>query len=304
MAPSSRSVGDLTSPEVAQRLRETSILCLPMGAIEQHGEHLPLNTDVIVAEELTRRIIARWGEELDLWQLPTVSIGLSREHDWAPGTLSLTIQSFVALLRDMARDLVRALPARNLAIVNGHGGNRGVLENLIRDFAADFGLNACVIHPFDLSKAEARADEPGSGRVSPARSRASSDALCAGTIESPRWPLASLASAANADVHGGKSETSVMLALAPQLVRCDMIAPASSPPDTEGIAALIFDRGVSFPWRTDDPRLAKSGVIGDAHAASPEFGQAIVDSVVAETGGVLRRLLENQRLLGLRRPRG
>ena len=263
MASASRAVGDLTSPEVAQRLRETSILCLPIGAIEQHGGHLPLNTDVIVAEELTRRIIARWGEELDLWQLPTVSIGLSREHDWAPGTLSLTTQSFVALLRDMARDLVRALPARNLAIVNGHGGNRGILDNLIRDFAGDFWLNACVIHPFDLSKAET-----------------------------------------SADVHGGKSETSVMLALAPQLVRRDMIAPASSPPDTEAVAALIFDRGVSFPWRTDDPRLTANGVIGDAHAASPELGQAIVDSVVAETRGVLRRLLENQRLLGLHRPRG
>jgi creatinine amidohydrolase len=263
MAPSSRALGDLTFSEVTQRLRDTSILCLPMGAIEQHGGHLPLNTDVIVAEELTRRIVARWGEDFDLWQLPTVSIGLSREHDWAPGTLSLTIQSFVALLRDMARDLVRALPARNLAIVNGHGGNRGVLDNLLHELSGDFGLNACVIHPFDLSKAE-----PGS------------------------------------DVHGGKSETSVMLALAPQLVRRNMIAPAVGTPDAEAIAALIFDRGVSFPWRTDDPRLAVSGVIGDAHAASPELGQAIIDSVVAETRGVLRRLLENQRLLGLRRPRG
>jgi creatinine amidohydrolase len=290
MVASSRAVGDLTSPEVTQRLRETSILCLPMGAIEQHGSHLPLNTDVIVAEELTRRIIVRWGDELDLWQLPTVSIGLSREHDWAPGTLSLTIQSFVALLRDMARDIVRALPARNLAIVNGHGGNRGVLDNLLHELSGDFGLNACVIHPFDLSKAESRADEPGSGRVSGAR-----------TIELPRWPLAS---ATNADVHGGKSETSVMLALAPQLVRREMISPARNPPDTEAIAALIFDRGVSFPWRTDDPRLTATGVIGEAHAASPELGQAIVDSVVAETGGVLRRLLENQRLLGLHRPRG
>ena len=141
---------------------------------------------MIVAEELTRRIIARWGHEFDLWQLPTVSIGLSREHDWAPGTLSLSIQSFVALLRDMARDIVRALPARNLAIVNGHGGNRGVLDNLMHELPGDFALNACVIHPFDLSKAR------------PAR----------------RSP----------DVHGGKSETSVMLALAPQLVRRDMIA--------------------------------------------------------------------------------
>ncbi len=239
-------------------MQETSILCLPIGAIEQHGAHLPLNTDVIVAEELTRRIIARWGDELDLWRLPTVSIGLSREHDWAPGTLSLTIQNFVALLRDLARDIVRALPARNLVIVNGHGGNRGVLDVLIRELSGDFALNACVIHPFDLSKAATRAGSP--------------------------------------DVHGGKSETSVMLVLAPHLVRREMIAPAGTPPDDEAIAALIFDRGVSFPWRTDDPRLAASGVIGEAHAATPELGQAIIDSVVEETRGVLRRLLENQRL--------
>jgi creatinine amidohydrolase/Fe(II)-dependent formamide hydrolase-like protein len=254
----SRSLGDLTFPEVSQRLRDTSILCLPIGAIEQHGAHLPLNTDVIVAEELTRRIVARLGDELDLWQLPTVSISLSREHDWAPGTLSLTIQSFVALLRDLARDIARALPARNLAIVNGHGGNRGVLDNLIHELRGDFALNACVIHPFDLSKAKTHATSP--------------------------------------DVHGGKSETSVMLALAPHLVRREKIAPAGAPPDQDAISALIFDRGASFPWRTDDPRLTSSGVIGEADAASPELGRAIIDSVVEEAGGVLRRLLENQRL--------
>jgi creatinine amidohydrolase len=254
---SSRLLGDLTFPEVSRRLTETSILCLPIGAIEQHGPHLPLNTDAIVAEELTRRIVARLGDELDLWQLPTISISLSREHDWAPGTLSLSIQSFVALLRDMARDIVRALPARNLAIVNGHGGNRGVLDNLIHELHGDFALNACVIHPFDLSKADTHATSP--------------------------------------DVHGGKSETSVMLVLAPHLVRLDTIAPPGTPPDQDAISALIFDRGVSFPWRTDDPRLTSTGVIGEAHAASPELGRGIIDSVVAESRGVLRRLLENQR---------
>jgi creatinine amidohydrolase len=254
----SRSLGDLTFPEVSQRLQATSILCLPIGAIEQHGAHLPLSTDAIIAEELTRRIVMGLGEGLDLWQLPTISISLSREHDWAPGTLSLGIQSFVALLRDLARGIVRALPARNLAIVNGHGGNRGVLDNLIHELRGDFALNACVIHPFDLSKADTHATGP--------------------------------------DVHGGKSETSVMLALAPHLVRRERIAPASAPPDRDAIAALIFDRGVSFPWRTDDPRLTSSGVIGEADAASPELGRAIIDSVVEEAGGVLRRLLENQRL--------
>jgi creatinine amidohydrolase len=258
MAPSGRSIADLTYPEVAQSLRETSILCLPIGAIEQHGAHLPLNTDVVVAEELTRRIIARWGSELDLWQLPTVTVSLSREHDWAPGTLSLGIQSFVALMRDLAHAIVRALPARNLLIVNGHGGNRGILDNLMHELAGDFGLNCCAIHPFDLSKVATDESSP--------------------------------------DVHGGKRETSVMLAVAPQLVRRDMIGRAPDRPDAQAIKALIFDRGVSFPWRTDDPRLAAGGVIGEAQAASGELGQAIVDSVVAETRAVLLRLLENQRL--------
>src|SRR5712691_10182779 len=123
LAAPSRRLIELTSAESARLISETSILCLPLGAVEQHGPHLPLNTDVVVAEGLTRRIVARWGEEFDLWQLPTVALGLSREHDWAAGTLSLSVQGFAGLLREIARELVRATPAHHLAIVNGHGGN-------------------------------------------------------------------------------------------------------------------------------------------------------------------------------------
>jgi creatinine amidohydrolase len=258
-----RSLGELTFVEVSQRLQQTSILCLPLGAIEQHGPHLPLNTDVIIAEEFLRRMIARWGEAFDLWQLPSMAVGLSREHDWAPGTLSLTIQNFVALLRNLAGEIVRALPARNLVIVNGHGGNRGVLDNLMHELTGDFGLNTCAIHPFDLAGAAAQAN--------------------------------------SLDVHGGKSETSVMLVLAPDLVRQAMIKPGAAPPDAKKAAALIFERGASFPWRTDDARLAATGVIGDAQAATPELGQAIIERAVERSGAVLERLLENQRALA-RRP--
>jgi creatinine amidohydrolase len=256
---SPRSIGELTFPEISRKLKATSILCLPIGAIEQHGAHLPLNTDVVVAEEVTRAFIARWGDELDLWQLPTLAIGLSREHDWASGTLSLSVQTFAALLKEMAREIVRALPARNLAIVNGHGGNRGILENLLHELHGDLGLNACVIHPFDLAR----------------------------TAADPAAP----------DVHGGAGETSVMLALAPDLVRRDLIASAR-PPAPESVAALIFDRGVTWPWRTDDPRLARMGIIGDPGAASPERGKAMVERMVEEAHGVFARLLENQSLMG------
>jgi creatinine amidohydrolase len=253
----SRAIGDLTYPEVSEKLRETSILCLPVGAIEQHGAHLPLNTDVVVAEGMTRALIARLGDELDLWQLPTISVSLSREHDWAAGTLSLSVLGFAGHLLELARALVRALPARNLAIINGHGGNRGILDNLLHELRAELALNACVLHPFDLAKVGNKPSGP--------------------------------------DVHGGVGETSVMLALAPQLVRKEMVADAGRA-DEQALAALIFDRGASFPWRTDDPRLAQRGVIGDPAAASGELGQALIDSMVEAAGAALRRLLENQRM--------
>ena len=236
----SRLLGELTYQEAARAISERSILCLPLGAIEQHGPHLPLNTDVIVAEGVTRRIRRCAGAKpLDLWQLPTLSIGLSREHDWAAGTLSLSISGFIHYLRDLAREIARSLPARNLAIVNGHGGNRGILENLLHELRSDFGINACVLHPFDL----AGGDPAGS------------------------------------DVHGGNSETSVMLVLAPELVRRDLIG-AGGAPEPETLRALIIDRGTTWPWRTDDPRLARDGVIGEASAASAEFGQVLIERMV------------------------
>src|SRR5262245_52354865 len=109
-----RILGALTSPEIARSLKPSSILVLPLGAFEQHGPHLPLDTDLVVAQGLARRIVAHWGAEFDLWELPALPIGLSREHDWAPGTLSVSIAGFVTLMRDLAGTLVRALPARNL----------------------------------------------------------------------------------------------------------------------------------------------------------------------------------------------
>jgi creatinine amidohydrolase len=253
----SRTIGALSSADVSHLLKATSVLVLPLGAIEQHGPHLPLETDLVVAQRLTRRLVERWGEEFDLWGLPALPIGLSREHDWAPGTLSLSIHGFTAMMRDLAGTLARALPARNLVIVNGHGGNRGILDNLIHEMRGDFALNPCVIHPFDLCKV-------ATGESGP-------------------------------DVHGGIGETSVMLALAPERVRLDLIAHEAA--DAAAIRALIFDRGVSFPWRTDDPRLTRNGVIGDPRAATAELGRAMIESMIQEARTVLTRLIENQGLM-------
>jgi len=255
----SRLIGELTFLEITRTLKESSILCLPIGSIEQHGPHLPLNTDVILAEEFTRRIIARWGDSLDIWQLPTLAISLAREHEWASGTMSLSVQGMTAFMRDLGREIARALPARNLAIINGHGGNRGILEALAHDLRADFGLNICVLHPAAWVEVDANLEIP--------------------------------------EIHGGKNETSMMLAIAPQLVRQDQIAQLKNPPSGEAVRTAILDRAVSWPWTTDDKRIADMGVIGDAKAASAEFGERILDHVVETAGGVLKQLVDQQRLI-------
>ena len=95
------------------------------------------------------------------------------------------------------------------------------------------------------------------------------------------------------DVHGGQSETSVMLVLAPQAVRRDRIGKGGAF-DPQALRALIFDRGASFAWRTDDPRLAHDGIIGDASAATAEAGEALIAQMVTAAGAVFARLRGNQ----------
>ncbi len=255
MAVPSRTIGALGFREMAGKLKAASTLCLPLGSTEQHGPHLPFDTDTVIAEALTSRIVARWGDTFDLWQLPALPVGLSREHAWARGTLSHSVTAMTALLRDKADEIVRELPARNLMIVNGHGGNRGILEAVGYEFAGDFGLNVCSLHLGAL--------------ISPVPER--------GLPE----------------IHAGKDETSVMLALAPDRVRRERIAGLKSPPDAAAVRRTILDPAVSWPWSSGDPRIADSGVIGDARAASAEHGQAIIDRVVEAAGTVLRQLHEN-----------
>lgn len=251
---SDRIIGDLR--DVKGRLKPTSVLCLPLGSTEQHGPHLPLETDTVIAVAMTERIVARWGDTFDLWQLPAEQVGLSREHAWAPGTVSRSVAAMTAMLRDTAAEIARRSPARDLLIVNGHGGNRGILEAVGYELASDFGLNVCSLHLGAL--------------ISPV----------------PELGLP--------EIHAGRDETSVMLVLAPDLVQTARIAELVSPPDAAAVRATILDPAVSWPWSSGDPRIANLGVIGDARAASAEHGEAIIARVVDAAGGVLRQLQANR----------
>jgi creatinine amidohydrolase/Fe(II)-dependent formamide hydrolase-like protein len=260
----SRLIGELTYQDVAKSLKASSILCLPLGSMEQHGPHLPLDTDLVIAEAFTKAIIAKHGDAFDLWQLPALPFGLSREHEWAPGTMSLSVGGMTALLRDLGREIARSLPSKNLVIVNGHGGNRGILDALAHELRGDFGLNLCALHTGALMGPVAEKGVP--------------------------------------EIHGGKDETSVMLAVAPDLVRREKFAELTSPPDgqilrAQAVRTAILDPGVSWPWSSGDKRLSDQGMIGDLTGASAEHGQAIIARVVDAAGAALKQLIKNQKPL-------
>lgn len=259
-AGSDRSLGELTYQDIAQRLNARSVLILPVGSIEQHGPHLPLNTDVVIAETFAARIVARWGEVFDLWRLPAISVSLAREHEWAAGTLSLSVQGMTALLRDFGRTIAHSLPTRNLLILNGHGGNRGILESLLRDLRTDFGLNVCVFHPAALSDGRGEAGIP--------------------------------------EIHGGRNETSLVLAIAPHLVRRERIPKDTSEQNPELISGKVLDLAVTWPWSSDDPGLSTSGVIGDPQSASAELGERLIKIGVAAAESILEQLIKQSERSG------
>jgi creatinine amidohydrolase len=249
-----RSFAALTSTEVVNCLNENSVLCLPIGSFEQHGPHLPLNTDTVIANVVAARIVNAYHCAHDLWLLPAIDYGISPEHLWAPGTISLSTATFCVMFDEFVRGLIAAQPARNLLIVNGHGGNRGVLDALIQECRVKYSLAACVIHPSALSRLKS--------------------------------------GSAFHEVHGGKSETSVMLAIAPTLVRRDHLPPTMTMNDGVQVEARVLDRAVSWPWHSGEQGIGRQGVIGDAASASADLGLRIVESCVHNAEAAVRSLID------------
>jgi len=102
---------------------DTSVVVVPIGSTEQHGPHLPLGTDFLVAQDLARRV----GERADVIVTPTIPIGYAKYHTAFPGTLSVSEKTLAQALIEMCDDLVR-YGATHVLFINGHGGNMTALR--------------------------------------------------------------------------------------------------------------------------------------------------------------------------------
>lgn len=104
-AAESRQYADIVGPDIGDVISEGSTLILPVGAVEQHGPHLPMSVDDVIATETASEVVHRFGTDLDLWQLPSLSVSKSNEHAWSPGTLWYSADTMMSVLRDLGRSI-------------------------------------------------------------------------------------------------------------------------------------------------------------------------------------------------------
>ncbi|MEE9414771.1 MAG: creatininase family protein [Acidimicrobiales bacterium] len=242
----SRHLEDLSGPEIPQRITESSIIIQPIGAVEQHGPHLPLSVDHVIAHEAAEALVDQYGDEFDLWLLPTLSVSKSNEHAWSAGTLWLSANTMLAVLDDIARSISTTATQR-LVFLNGHGGNSSLLNVACRDIRLAYGLKTFLVHPFA---------PPDQGGASPD-------------------------SELGMGIHGGHQETSVFMHLRPDLVRLEK-ATRAVPSALAENRHVKFGGSASFGWLSND--FSAEGHIGDPTNANAEEGQQLFNAAVRLLG--------------------
>jgi creatinine amidohydrolase len=231
----------MTSPEVKQACAEAhGVAIIPVGAVEVHGPHLPLGTDSIETFEIGLRAAREAGVVI----APLVWYGNSRAFMDFPGSIGVRPEVLKELIKDIALSLLHHGFDR-LVILDGHGGNYGVLDTLIEEIHLE--TDALICH--------ARA-----------------------------WEMASLPKPEGTpdyDGHGGSSETSVMLALCPEDVDRTQFVDSAPDVDLTRFGSVFpspsgkLDRGpVTFPLTMGE--MVKAGHHGDPKFASKERGEALL----------------------------
>ncbi|MEM1428213.1 MAG: creatininase family protein [Pseudomonadota bacterium] len=211
-----------------------SIAVLPTAAIEQHGPHLPVGVDTMIAEGMLAELRRTCPDDLDIRILPVQAVGKSNEHLDAPGTLTLDAPTALAAWTQIGLSVARA-GVRKIVIVNSHGGNLDLISILSRELRVRAGMLAVKCQW--------------------------------GAFGTPEGIFSEFEQAFG--IHGGESETSLMLHFQPHTV--DMTKAERFASAAEG-AAIPPIGPVSRGWMARD--LNPAGTVGDAARATAEKGAA------------------------------
>jgi creatinine amidohydrolase len=233
---------DIDWPSISRADAARWIAVLPLAATEQHGPHLPFETDVMIGEAYLARVRERLPSGIPATFLPIQPVGISTEHIHYPGTLTLPTEVALKAWMGLGESVARA-GIRKLVMVTSHGGNSAAMSLVAQDLRAHHGLLAVTTSwsRFGTPEGLFSAEELRHG------------------------------------IHGGAVETSIMLAHCPQQVRKDAIAdfrPRSIAMEKQ-YRWLSAHRPVPFAWQAQD--LHPSGAAGDATLASADKGERLLD---------------------------
>lgn len=238
-----RHYNQMTAGEVSGARAGRWIAVLPLGATEQHGPHLPFETDTIIAQGVAARVGERARQTIPFTILPAEPVGYSIEHMDVEGSRTLAFDEAVNRWTGIGESLFRQ-GFRKLLMLNAHGGNSPLMTVVATELRVRLSMLA-------VATSWTRFIGPGNG--------ISADEKAFG-------------------IHGGQIETAVMLALRPDLV--DM-AKARDFPSAQAAHVRDFTHlraygPHAYGWKMSD--LNADGVTGNAAAATPELGQALLDT--------------------------
>jgi len=239
----------LKAAELNALAERDAVVIVPVASTEQHGPHLPTQVDCLLVGEIARRAATRTASTMPVVVTPVVWTGLAEHHMSLGATISLDFPEFFAVLKGICRSIVRH-GFRKVLLLNGHGGNIAALTVTVDELATQ--LNAPI-------------------------------------ATTTYWLLAQPAFAnileKQANVrHACEAETSMVLALEPDLVDMSLAADAVGPTLREivdVVGSTAAHRWQSFKSRT------QHGAIGDPRTASSEKGERLLDAAADAVGTLI-----------------
>jgi len=246
----------MTTADFAALDHERAVAVLPVAAIEQHGHHLPLSVDTAIVNGIVRGVIELLPGDLPVTFLPTMPVGKSNEHIAFPGTLTLSAETLTRLWTEIGESVARS-GVRKLVLLNSHGGQPQIMDIVARDLRVRLKMFVVALSYWAVGMPEGL------------------------------FPAAEQVHG----IHGGSSETSLMLHLHPDLVRDEErrnFVPTSIAMTERYKYLRPEGAGVGFGWQTQD--LNEQGACGNALDADRERGQKIIAHVAPRIVELLREI--------------
>ncbi|MEO8305487.1 MAG: creatininase family protein [Betaproteobacteria bacterium] len=238
----------LKAAEINALAARNAVVILPVGSTEQHGPHLPTQVDALLAGEIARRAARKIAATTPIVVAPTVWSGLAEHHMSLGGTLSLDFHAFFTLLQCLCRSMVRD-GFRRILILNGHGGNIMALNVAVNELAVELEAPIATTTYWLLAKDD----------------------------------FARILERQTTVRHACEAETSMLLALAPDLVDMSRASGAVGPTAPELVEVAGSD--AVHRWRSFKVRTSH-GAIGDPRTATAEKGQLLLEAAAQAVAGV------------------